>query len=156
MWTEWIKDQMCASQQYQNPLRILVEKKWPRLTMSSACVAYQGEALGWRCPPLHSGKWPLLDHIFGPLVHSHHRLFGDPQEPRHQLVLALHLFLQKKTKKKKTHQLYLIPPNFTNRTKTLPLSRKRQTNTESNWTTDWNFVTHNSPESWISYLLKIF
>lgn len=69
-----------------------------------SCVSYQGEALGRRRPPLHSGEWPLLNHVFGPLVHSHHRLFGDPQEPRHKLVLTLHLFLQKQQQSFQTLQ----------------------------------------------------
>lgn len=54
---------------------------------------YQGEALGGGSPSLDCCKWPLLHHILGLLIHSHHRLFGYSQEPRDQLIFTLHLFL---------------------------------------------------------------
>lgn len=71
-------------------------------------VSYQGEALGGRRPPLHRGEGPLLNHIFGPLVHSHHRLFGDAQETRHQLVFALHLFLWKEIQRTEKKKLWRV------------------------------------------------
>lgn len=58
----------------------------------SRCV-YQGEALGWGGPSLDGCQRPLLHHVLRLLVHTHHRLFGYPQQPRDQLVFPLHLFL---------------------------------------------------------------
>lgn len=55
---------------------------------------YQCEALGWGCPALDCGEWPLLQHFLGLFIHAHHRVLGDPQQARHQLVLAFHLFLK--------------------------------------------------------------
>lgn len=78
-------------------------------------VSYQGEALGGRRPPLHRGEGPLLNHIFGPLVHSHHGLFGDPQETRHQLVFALHLFLRKDIQRTEKENFEELRPQKTRR-----------------------------------------
>lgn len=55
--------------------------------------AHQGEALGRGSPAFDVGEVPFLDHFFGLLIHSHHTLLSDAQEPGHQLVLSLHLFL---------------------------------------------------------------
>lgn len=54
---------------------------------------HQGEALGRGSPAFDVGEAPLLDHLFGLLVHSHHTLLSDAQKPGHQLVLSFHLFL---------------------------------------------------------------
>lgn len=54
---------------------------------------YQREALGRGSPSLHCRQGPVLHHILGLLIHSHHRLLGDPQQPWDQLILTLHLFL---------------------------------------------------------------
>lgn len=54
---------------------------------------YQGEALGGGSPSLDCCQWPLLHHILRLLIHSHHWLFGYPQQPRDQFIFTLHLFL---------------------------------------------------------------
>lgn len=54
---------------------------------------YQGEALGGGSPSLDCCQRPLLHHILRLLIHSHHWLFGYPQQPRDQLIFTLHLFL---------------------------------------------------------------
>lgn len=66
-----------------------------RLTLSNATriTAYQSEALGGGSPSLDCCQRPLLHHILRLLIHSHHWLFGDPQQPRDQFIFTLHLFL---------------------------------------------------------------
>lgn len=54
---------------------------------------YQGEALGGGSPSLDCCQRPLLHHILRLLIHSHHWLFGYPQQPWDQLIFTLHLFL---------------------------------------------------------------
>ena len=116
--TEW-KDEASDVKKTREFLLVLL---WWILVLLLWCfpvrVSYQGEALGRRRPPLHRGERPLLNHVFGPLVHSHHTPTGDAQEPRHHLALPHHLSRKKKKKKKKK--------NFKNQRSTKTLLRKQK------------------------------
>lgn len=66
---------------------------WCRAKLCGRRCAYQREALGGGGPSLYGCQRPLLHHVLRLLVHTHHRLFGYPQQPRDQLIFTLHLFL---------------------------------------------------------------
>lgn len=100
-----LKLSSCRTKREKAPLSCWGKRNKSIHTSESAGGAsHQSKALGGRRPPLDRGEGPLLHHVFGPLVHSHHGLFGDAQETRNQLVFALHLFLctSKRKKKNKT------------------------------------------------------
>lgn len=88
-----LEAQLAGNKATRRACKLLREEKQINANGRIGESSHQGEALGGRRPPLDCGEGPLLDHVFGPLVHSHHRLFGDAQETRNQLVFALHLFL---------------------------------------------------------------
>lgn len=55
---------------------------------------YQSEAFRWGSPAFYSCQWPLLQNFLGPLIHTHHWVFGNTQQTRNQLVFAFHFFLK--------------------------------------------------------------
>lgn len=76
---------------------------WCRAKQCSRRCVYQREALGGGGPSLYGCQRPLLHHVLRLLVHTHHRLFGYPQQPRDQLIFTLHLFL---SDEEASHRVY--------------------------------------------------